>query len=138
MNFIESNPVLIGAIITIMAAIITGIFGFRNRNNKSIKASGNIVAGRDIIIGSKNKVKTSKGVGLKNEKIEVEPIIVRPNYLSSSPAAVASSDIFSKEFHKCSNCNFGFYVDNGLTSATAHVLMPKTATCPKCQNVDRI
>jgi hypothetical protein len=63
--------------------------------------------------------------------ISVSPDIQDYNFVS------ATSALFDRNFHKCSKCGFGFYVDNSPLTAMS-VLGGKTVTCPKCQNVDTI
>lgn len=63
--------------------------------------------------------------------ISVSPDIQNYNFLSTTSA------LFGRRLHKCSQCGFGFYVDDS-PMAVVSMLSGKTATCPKCQNVDKI
>jgi hypothetical protein len=63
--------------------------------------------------------------------ISVSPDIQGYDFLSTTGA------LFGRKFHKCSQCGFGFYVDDYPTTVMS-MLSGKTVTCPKCQNIDKI
>ena len=66
-------------------------------------------------------------------KTDVGPLTVSPNFDYSS---LITADMFGKKMHKCSHCDFGFYVNTNPTYSIA--LGGNTVTCPKCGNIDSI
>lgn len=66
-------------------------------------------------------------------KTDIGPITVTPDFDYSSISGIN----FSKKFHKCSKCGFGFYINTNNTNLF-YMQPGTTVTCPKCQNVDTI
>ena len=67
-------------------------------------------------------------------KSQIEPISVTPDY--NYPSAI--STLGGSNFHRCSQCGFGFKI-KGYDRITAMATIgTATVTCPKCGNIDQI
>lgn len=87
---------------------------------------------------------------LKTEKellsAQTGSISVTPEYNDYSPLTGSSYLASRPRYHKCSQCGFGFNVNDDCSRfglqypflSTLHVNSGATVTCPKCGNIDKL